>query len=203
MLEILKRLLVDLSIEHVVHGIHLSFPVLLVHVALLLHSTHGIAVLLDVHLVRGALHSQTVDLLAELQDVALVLSEATLHSAHAQVQRAKAARGLRTAKFRLLLHSADLLKGLLLLLTNVVLQPRLRVRDVAFKVAAHHRDLVEAIAEGILGGVQALLRRSQILVREIDAAVQGVHGLVGVAGDLRLRLLEICLHSSDVVTDSG
>mmetsp|Transcript_49327 Transcript_49327/g.88648 ORF Transcript_49327/g.88648 Transcript_49327/m.88648 type:complete len:215 (-) Transcript_49327:339-983(-) len=50
-LEILERLLVHLRVEHIMYGIHLRLPVLLVHVSLLFHLSDGIAVLLDVHFV--------------------------------------------------------------------------------------------------------------------------------------------------------
>mmetsp|Transcript_116996 Transcript_116996/g.376315 ORF Transcript_116996/g.376315 Transcript_116996/m.376315 type:complete len:383 (-) Transcript_116996:739-1887(-) len=203
MFQVLERLLVDLGVQHIVHRIHLCLPILLVNVPLLLHLPRRVAVLLDVHLVRGALHRQAIDLLAKLQDVALVLTETTLHTAHAQVKSAQPPRGFCAAKLRLLLNGADLLKGLLLLLPDVVFQTCLRVSNVALQVAAHHCHLVEAIAQGILRCVQALLRSSQVLVREVNAAVQGVHGLVRVAGDLGLGLLQVRLHSRDVVPDGG
>mmetsp|Transcript_102299 Transcript_102299/g.266839 ORF Transcript_102299/g.266839 Transcript_102299/m.266839 type:complete len:379 (-) Transcript_102299:374-1510(-) len=203
MLQVLEGLLVDLGVQHIVHRIHLRLPILLVDVPLLLHLARRIAVLLDVHLVRGALHRQAIDLLSKLQDVALVLTEATLHAAHAQVEGAQSPGGLCAAELRLLLHGADLLEGLLLLLPDVVLQARLGVSNIALQVAANHRHLVEAITQGILRRVQALLRSSQVLVREVNAAVQGVHGLVRVAGDLGLGLLQVRLHGRDVVTDGG
>merc|ERR1711904_265876 len=49
MLQVLKWLLVDFGVQNIVHCIHLCLPVLLVHVALLLHLPHCIAVLLDIH----------------------------------------------------------------------------------------------------------------------------------------------------------
>mmetsp|Transcript_44084 Transcript_44084/g.104972 ORF Transcript_44084/g.104972 Transcript_44084/m.104972 type:complete len:287 (-) Transcript_44084:556-1416(-) len=185
-LQVLERLLVDLGVQNIVHGIHLGLPVLLIHVALLLHLADGIAVLLDVHLVGGALHCEAIHLLPELQDVSFVLTQPALHSAHAQVQRAEAAGGFCAAELRLLLHGSDLLERLLLLLADVVLQARLGVRHVALQVGAHHRHLVEAVTQGILRGVEALLSGSKILVGEIDAAIQGIHCLVGVACDLGL-----------------
>mmetsp|Transcript_103691 Transcript_103691/g.293554 ORF Transcript_103691/g.293554 Transcript_103691/m.293554 type:complete len:448 (-) Transcript_103691:262-1605(-) len=200
-LQVLERLLVHLGVKNVVDGVHLRLPILLVHVALLLHLAHGVAVLLDVHLVGRALHREAVHLLAQLQDVALVLAEAALHAAHAQVQRAQAPRGLRAAELGLLLHRRDLLERLLLLLAHVVLEAGLGVGHVAFQVAPDHGHLVEAVAERVLRGVQALLGGCQILVGEIDPAVERVHGLVGVARDLRLRLLQVGLDGSDVVPD--
>merc|ERR1719387_3173709 len=158
MLQVLEGLLVDLGVEHVVDGVHLSLPVLFVHVALLLHLAHRVAVLLDVHLVGSALHRQTVHLLSELQDIPLVLAEPALHATHAEVQRAKPAGGLSAAELCLLLHGANLLEGLLLLLPDIVLQARLRVRNVALEVAPYHCYLVKAIAEGVLRSVEALLR---------------------------------------------
>mmetsp|Transcript_34091 Transcript_34091/g.69741 ORF Transcript_34091/g.69741 Transcript_34091/m.69741 type:complete len:333 (+) Transcript_34091:631-1629(+) len=47
--------------------------------------------------------------------------------------------------------------------------------------------------------MQGLLGGCQVLVREINAAIQGVHRLVRVAGDLRLGLLQIGLHCRDVM----
>mmetsp|Transcript_54097 Transcript_54097/g.86073 ORF Transcript_54097/g.86073 Transcript_54097/m.86073 type:complete len:273 (-) Transcript_54097:223-1041(-) len=47
--------------------------------------------------------------------------------------------------------------------------------------------------------MQGLLGGCKVLIREIDAAVQGVDRLVRVAGDLCLGLLQICLHCRDVV----
>ena len=54
-----------------------------------------------------------------------------------------------------------------LLLADIVLQARFCVCHVSFQVASHNRHLVEAVAEGVLRGVQALLRGCQILVGEV------------------------------------
>mmetsp|Transcript_5778 Transcript_5778/g.13654 ORF Transcript_5778/g.13654 Transcript_5778/m.13654 type:complete len:365 (+) Transcript_5778:418-1512(+) len=203
MLQVFERLLVNLCVQDVVDGIHLGLPVLLIHVTLLLHLADGIAVLLDVHLVGGALHRQPVDLLTQLQDVTLVFAQATLHATHAQIQCSEATRGFGTAQLSLLLHSPNLLKGLLLLLADLVLEASFRVGHIALEVAANHGDLVEAVAEGVLRRVQRLLGGRQVLVGEVNAPVQGIHGLVCIARDLGLRLLQVGLHGSDVVADGG
>merc|ERR1712224_117784 len=93
-----------------------------------------------------------------------------------------------------LLDSANLLKSFLLLLTDVILQTCLSVRNVTFEIAADNCNFVEAVTERILGSVKALLGSSQILVGEINAPVQGVDRLIGVADDLRLRLLQVGLN---------
>mmetsp|Transcript_44083 Transcript_44083/g.104967 ORF Transcript_44083/g.104967 Transcript_44083/m.104967 type:complete len:469 (-) Transcript_44083:365-1771(-) len=202
-LQVLERLLVDLGVQNIVHGIHLGLPVLLIHVALLLHLADGIAVLLDVHLVGGALHRQPVHLLPQLQDVTLVFAQATLHATHAQVQCSEAARGFGTAKLSLLLHGPNLLEGLLLLLANVVLQSGFCIGHISFQVTAHHGHLVEAVAQRVLRRVQALLRGCQILVRKVNSTIKRVDCLVCVTRDLGLGLLQVRLHRSDVMADSG
>mmetsp|Transcript_62128 Transcript_62128/g.139992 ORF Transcript_62128/g.139992 Transcript_62128/m.139992 type:complete len:203 (+) Transcript_62128:187-795(+) len=185
------------------HSVHLRLPVLLVHVPLFFHLSDRVAVLLYVNLVRGALHSQAVDLLAELEDVALVLAQAALHAAHPEVESTQASRSLGASKFGLLLNGRYLLEGLLLLLSDVVLQASLCVRDVALQVATHHCNLIEAVTERVLRRVQALLGCGQVLVRKVDTSVEGIHRLVGVARYLGLGLLKVCLHRSDVVPDGG
>mmetsp|Transcript_61344 Transcript_61344/g.146114 ORF Transcript_61344/g.146114 Transcript_61344/m.146114 type:complete len:217 (+) Transcript_61344:680-1330(+) len=203
MLQVLKWLLVYLRIEHIMHGVHLCLPVLLIHIALLLHLAHGVAVLLEVYLMRGTLYGQAIDLLTQLQDVSLVLTEATLDTTHAQIQGSQSPRGLRTSQLSLLLHAANLLKCLLLLLSNVVLEPRLSVCDISLKVASHHCNFVEAITERVLGCVQTLLRSGQILVGEVNASIQGIHSLIGITGDFCLGLFQVGLHCGDVVPHCG
>mmetsp|Transcript_61908 Transcript_61908/g.122453 ORF Transcript_61908/g.122453 Transcript_61908/m.122453 type:complete len:225 (+) Transcript_61908:147-821(+) len=146
MLQVLKRLLVHLRVKHVMHCIHLRFPVLFVHVALLLHLTDGIAVLLDVHLVRCTLNRQAINFFAQLQNVALVFTQSSLHATHAKVQGAESARGLGTAELCLLLNSTNLLKRLLLLLADVILQACFSVGHVPLQVAPDNGYFIEAIA---------------------------------------------------------
>merc|ERR1712070_861081 len=50
-LQVLKWLLIHLSVQNIMDCIHLRLPVLLVHITLLLHLSDSVAVLLDVHLV--------------------------------------------------------------------------------------------------------------------------------------------------------
>merc|ERR1711933_617544 len=57
-----------------------------------------------------------------------------LYAAHPEVKGAEAARGLCAAELRLLLHCADLLESLLLLLADVVLQASLGVGHITLEV---------------------------------------------------------------------
>merc|ERR1719420_1184730 len=201
--KVLEWLLIDLSVQNIMDCIHLRLPVLLIHVALLLHLPHCVAVLLDVHFVRSTLHSQAIDLFTKLENVPLVLPKASLNTTHPQVECSQAARCLCAAKLCLLLHSTNLLEGLLLLLPDVIFQPGLCVCNVPFKVAADHCHLVEAITERVLGGMQGFLRCSKILIREVDAAIESIHRLVSVADDLGFRLLKVGLDCRDIVTNSS
>eukprot|EP00404_Azadinium_spinosum_P043445 CAMPEP_0180798284 /NCGR_PEP_ID=MMETSP1038_2-20121128/57869_1 /TAXON_ID=632150 /ORGANISM="Azadinium spinosum, Strain 3D9" /LENGTH=198 /DNA_ID=CAMNT_0022837697 /DNA_START=97 /DNA_END=690 /DNA_ORIENTATION=+ len=151
MLQILVSLLVDLGVQNVVDCVHLRFPILLVRVTLFFHLTEAIAILLNVDLMSRAFHRQAIDLLADLEDVALMLAQATLDAAHSEVQSPESARSLRAPELRLLLHEPDLLEGLLLLLPVIVLQARLGVGHIPLEVTPHHCDLIEAIAQGVLG----------------------------------------------------
>merc|ERR1712054_745978 len=77
-------------VEDVVNGIHLGLPILLVHIALLLHLAHGITVLLDINFVRSTLHCQSIDLLPKLEDITFVLTQTTLNATHPEVKCTKA-----------------------------------------------------------------------------------------------------------------
>merc|ERR1711988_1832742 len=119
MLKIFEWFLIDFRIEHIVNGIHLRLPVLLVHVTLLLHLTHGITVFLDVNLMGCALHRQPIDLFPEFEDISLVLTQASLHSAHPEVESTEASRSFCASELGLLFHSTNLFKRFLLLLADI------------------------------------------------------------------------------------
>ena len=87
---------------------------------------------------------------------------------------------LGAAQLHQLLRIRSLLKFLLLLLPDAILQLRLRVCHVALEVAPDHCHLVEAITQRVLSLAEAVPRGSQVLGREADSAVQSVHGLVCV-----------------------
>merc|ERR1711959_584660 len=201
MLEVIEWFFVHLCVKHIVHRIHLRLPVLLVHVSLLLHFAHGVAVLLDVNLVRSALDRQPIDLLAKLQDITFVLSQPTLHSTHSKIESTKTSRGFCTAQLGLLFHGTNLLKCLLLLLADIILQARLSVCNIPFQVAPNNGNFIEAIAQGVLRCVEALLCCCQILVGKIDAPIQGIHSLVSVTSYLCLRLFQVCFHCGDIMPD--
>merc|ERR1719424_989606 len=186
MFEVLEGFLVDLRVKHIVHRIHLSLPVLLIHVALFLHLSHGVTVLLNVNLMRCALYSKAINFFAQLQDVALVLSKAALDATHPEIKCPKASRGFCTSQLCLLFHGPDLLKRLLLLLTDIILQPSLCVCNISLQVTPHNSYFIEAIAQRVLSCVETLLRCCQVLVCEIDATIQSIHSLVSVTGDLCL-----------------
>merc|ERR1712070_204390 len=150
MLKVFKGLLVNFSVEHVVHSIHLRFPILLVHVPLLLHLPHRITILLDVNFVRSTLHCQAIDLFTQFQDVTLVFTQTTLHTTHPEIKCAKTPRGFCTAELSLLFNSADLLESLLLLLTDIILQACLCICNISLQVTPHHSNFIEAVAQGVL-----------------------------------------------------
>mmetsp|Transcript_28842 Transcript_28842/g.40586 ORF Transcript_28842/g.40586 Transcript_28842/m.40586 type:complete len:365 (-) Transcript_28842:328-1422(-) len=201
MLQILERLLVHLGVQDIMYRVHLCFPVLLIHVSLLLHLSGRVTVLLNIHFVGSTLHGEPIHLLPQLEDVALVLSQSSLHPTHAEIQGSQAPGGFRAPELRLLLHRTDFLEGLLLLLANIVLQSGFCVGHISFQVAAHHGHLVEAVAERVLRRVQALLRGCQILVREVNSTIKRVDCLVCVTRDLGLGLLQVGLDSSDIMPD--
>mmetsp|Transcript_33533 Transcript_33533/g.73381 ORF Transcript_33533/g.73381 Transcript_33533/m.73381 type:complete len:249 (+) Transcript_33533:548-1294(+) len=202
MLQIFEGFFVNLRVQDVMHSIHLGLPVLLVHIPLLLEFPRGVAVFLDIYLMGSALHRETIGLLPQFQDISFVFTEAALHTAHAEIQSAEAPRCLSAPKLCLLLHRADFFKGLLLLLPDVVLESGLGVSHVPLQVAPDHGHFIEAVAQRVLRRVEALLRRCQILVCEVDAPIQSIHSLICVTSDLGLRLFEVCLHCSDVVPNS-
>mmetsp|Transcript_75191 Transcript_75191/g.118798 ORF Transcript_75191/g.118798 Transcript_75191/m.118798 type:complete len:221 (-) Transcript_75191:842-1504(-) len=203
MLQIFEWFLVYFRVQHIMDCIHLCFPVLLIHVALFLHLPYSITGLLDVDFMRGALDSQTVHFFTELKNVTFVLSQATLDTTHSKIQCAQPARSFGTAELSLLLDRSDLFECFLLLLANVVFQSRFSVGNIAFQIASNHCDFVEAVAQRILCCMETFLRCCQVLVCEVDSAIECINSLIGIACDFRLRFLEVCFHCGDIMSNSG
>mmetsp|Transcript_24467 Transcript_24467/g.59350 ORF Transcript_24467/g.59350 Transcript_24467/m.59350 type:complete len:204 (-) Transcript_24467:1009-1620(-) len=183
------------------HSIHLRFPILLISVSLLLHFADCIGGFLNVNLMARTFDGQSVHFFAKFQNVSLVLAQPSLHPTHTEVQCTQPSGCFGATQLSLLFDLADFLESLLLLLANVVFKPRLSVGHISLKIRSNNCDFVETVRQGILRGVQRLLRRSKILVGEINPSVQSIHSLIRVACNFCFGLLQVGFHGSDVVSN--